>query len=136
MKKLLVLMMLIFSLSVVGCTSDNNSDSEPSTSVEASSQEAQGEYTPEQQALAQEFADMIEAYNKVVDRVNETPEVLADEELVATMNELSDELTKADEAFADPETLTPEVMEKMQEAIDATYQFINEAEAALDEIES
>lgn len=136
MKKLLVLMMLILSLSVAGCNSDTNSGSAAPASSETLSQNEEGEFTPEQRALAQEFADMIEAYNEVVDRVNQTPEALADEELVATMNELSEELTKADEAFASSEILTDEVMEQMKEAIDATNKFITEANAALDEIEN
>lgn len=137
MKKLLVFMMtLIFSLSLMGCGGDKNPAPSSSTPSQSSTQNKEGEFTPEQQALAQEFVDMTIAYDKVVDRVNATPEALADEELINAMNELADELIKADDYFASPETLTPEVMEGLKEGIEATYKFITEAETALDEIES
>lgn len=94
------------------------------------------EFSEEQQALAQEFMDMATAYDAVVERVNNCPELLENEELINTMNELADGIIEADEYFADPETLTAEVMEGLYAAIDATYEFIAEAEAALDELEA
>jgi PBP1b-binding outer membrane lipoprotein LpoB len=137
MKKLSVFMMvLILSLSLVGCGGDKNSAPASSTPSQSSSQNKEAEFTPEQQALAQEFMDMTKAFNKVVDRVNATPEVLADEELIKNMNELADEITKADDYFAKPETLTPEVMKGLKVAVEATHKFITEAETALDKIES
>lgn len=138
MKKILAcIMVLILSLSLVGCGGGQNSSPAPSTPSQPSvQQEEEKEYTPEQQALAQEFVDMIDAYNAVVDRVNATPELLEDEELIEVMNELAGELTKIDEFFTDPEILTPEVMEAIKVTIEATYEFVTEAEAALDEIES
>jgi PBP1b-binding outer membrane lipoprotein LpoB len=137
MKKLSVFMMvLILSLSLVGCGGDKNSAPASSTPSQSSSQNKEAEFTPEQQALAQEFMDMTKAFNKVVDRVNATPEVLADEELIKTMNELADEITKADDCFATPETLTPEIMKGLKVAIEAVHKFITEAETALDKIES
>ena len=142
--KIFGLIMLIFALSKAGCSSDtSDTASEAATEAvtsaateETLAQNEEGEFTPEQQALAKEFADMIDAYNQIVDRVNNTSEVLEDEELIAVMNELSEELTNLDQAFKSSETLTPEVMGKMKEAIDATNQFITEAETALNEIEN
>jgi hypothetical protein len=137
MKKLLVFMtVLILSLSLVGCGGDKNPAPASSTPSQSSSQNKEAEFTPEQQALAQEFIDMTKAFNKVVDRVNATPEALADEELIKNMNELADEITKADEYFTKPETLTPEIMKGLKAAIEVTHKFIKEAETALDKIES
>lgn len=120
MKKLLVLMMaLVMTLSLTAC---GGSKAAP----EASS------FTAEQQALAQEFTDMTETFNKTVDRVNESPELLSDEELITTMNELADEISAADEYFANPETLTPEIMKGLKAAIEATHKFIGVAETALE----
>lgn len=128
MKKLLALMMaLIMALSLAAC-----GESEPTP---ASSSSTPSQFTAEQQALAQEFTDMAEAFNKTVDRVNATPEVLEDQELIKTMNELAEGIIKADDYFANPETLTPEIMEGLKTAIEATHKFITSAEEALNEIE-
>ena len=50
------------------------------------------------------------------------------------MNDLSNEIIKADEYFASPETLTPEIMGALTVAIDVGRTFIAEASAALEEI--
>ncbi len=60
---------------------------------------------------------------------------MSNEELVNAMNELADEIIKVDEYFADPETLTPEVMGGLTVAIEAGRTFIAKASAALDEID-
>lgn len=138
MKKLLVLMMaFVIMLSLAACGGGEPTPT-PSSSApsQSSSQAKETGFTAEQQALAQEFFDMTEAFNKTVDRVNASPELLSDEELVTTMNELANGITAADESFANPETLTPEVMGGLKTAIEATHKFITEAEAALDEIDS
>ncbi|MCQ4936396.1 hypothetical protein [Anaerotignum propionicum] len=49
------------------------------------------------------------------------------------MNELADEIIKADEYFASPETLTPEIMGALTVAIEVGRSFIAEAGAALEE---
>ena len=127
MKKILVLMVaFVMVLSLAACGAES-----PSTP----SQVKGAEFTAEQQALAQEFTDMTETFNKTVDRVNASPELLSDEELITTMNELANEISAADEYFANPETLTPEIMGGLKVAIEVTRAFITEAEAALDEIE-
>lgn len=132
MKKLLVLMLaLVMTLSLTAC-----GGGAPAAASPAPAQAADGKFTPEQQALAQEFMDMSEAYNKTVDRVNASSEALADEELIKTMNEIANEITAADDYFAKPETLTPEIMKGLKVAIEATHKFITAAETALDEIES
>lgn len=139
MKKLLVLMMaLVMTLSLAACGGQGTPASAPSSTPaqSPSSQIKEAEFTAEQQALAQEFMNMAEAFDKTVDRVNATPEALADEELIKTMNELADEIIAADDYFAKPETLTPEVMEGLKTAIEATHNFITAAEAALDEIDT
>lgn len=123
MKKiLLVTMALVMMLSFVGCGGSKESK-EP-------------EFTDEQKALAQEFLDMTESFNKVVDKVNESPELLSDEDVVNSINELTKEINNMDDAFLDPETLTPEVMESIRVAIKAVHEFVDVAETALKEIES
>ena len=78
--------------------------------------------------------NMADAFDKTAERVNATPEALADEALVNTMNELADEIIAADQYFTDPNKLTPEIMGGLKAAIDATHKFISEAEKALDQI--
>ncbi|MPN57453.1 hypothetical protein SDC9_205147 [bioreactor metagenome] len=92
------------------------------------------EFTEEQQALAQDFMSMAEEYDAIADKVNASPDLLEDEELVTAMNDLADEIIKADECFASPETLTPEVMGALTVAIEVGRTFIAEANAALEEI--
>lgn len=121
MKKLLVFITaLAMALSLTAC---GGSDPAPAA-----------EFTAEQQALAQDFMRMAEEFDAVADKVNANPELLENEELVTAMNELSNEIIKADEYFASPETLTPEVMGALTVAIDTGRAFIAEASAALDEV--
>lgn len=108
---------------------------EESVEEESAAEAADGEFTEEQQALAKEFVEMAEAYDAMVERVNACPELLENQELIDTMNSLVDELAAADELFEDPASLTPEVMDGLREAINATHEFITAAEEALDEIE-
>lgn len=155
-----VLLTLLMCLSMIACGGDKrNSDSDASqpASTEATVQEetetsaevteetasedteateTTGEFTAEQQALAEDFLAMTEAFDAVVDRVNANPDLLADTELIDAMNELADAIIEADAYFADPETLTPEVMESLRAAIDETYLFIDEANAALDSLDA
>jgi hypothetical protein len=56
------------------------------------------------------------------------------EKVTTAMNDLSSEIIKADEYFASPETLTPEVMGALTVAIEVGRSFIAEAGAALDEV--
>lgn len=143
MKKLVVLIMaLVMTLSLAACggsapaSASSPTPAPSSTPAQSpSSQSKEAEFTAEQQALAQEFMDMAEAFDKTVDRVNASPEALKDEALIKTMNELADEIIAADDYFAKPETLTPEVMEGLKAAIEATHKFISAAEAALDQVE-
>ena len=128
MKKLLVLMMiLVMTLCLAACGAQSSS---------TPSQVNETEFTAEQQTLAQEFMNMAETFDKTVNRVNASPELLSDEELVTTMNELADEIIGADQYFANPQSLTPEIMEGLKVAIEETHIFINVAEAALDQIEN
>ena len=133
MKKLLVLMMaLAMTLSLAAC---GGSDSAPATSPSAPAQVEKTEFTAEQQALAQDFLSMAEEFDAIADKVNASPELLENEELITAMNELADEIIKADEYFASPETLTPEIMGALTVAIEVGRSFIAEADAAFDEID-
>ena len=100
MKKLLVLMMaLAMTLSLAACGGNNAAtEASPSTPVQVENTE----FTAEQQALAQDFMSMAEEFDVIADKVNASPELLENEELVASMNELADEIIKADEYFAKP----------------------------------
>lgn len=132
MKKLLVLIMaLAMTLSLAAC---GGSDSAPATSPSTPVQVEEVEFTAEQQALAQDFMSMAEEFDAIADKVNASPELLENEELVTAMNDLSSEIIKADEYFASPETLTPEVMGALTVAIEVGRSFIAEAGAALDEV--
>jgi hypothetical protein len=132
MKKLLVLIMtLAMILSLAAC---GGGEADPAAAPSAPAQVEEGEFTAEQQALAQEFLSMAEEFDAVADKVNANPEILSNEELVNAMNELADEIIKADEYFVDPETLTPEVMGALTVAIEVGRAFIAEANAALEEI--
>lgn len=131
MKKILVLMTaLVLTLSLAACGET------PAASSPAPAQASGVEFTAEQQALAQEFMAMAEEFDVIADKVNAIPEALRDEELVQNMNELADEIIAADELFANPESLTPEVMGGLKVAIEVTRTFIAQANAALDEIEA
>ena len=132
MKKLLVLIMaLAMTLSLAAC---GGSDSAPATSPSTPVQVEKTEFTAEQQALAQDFMSMAEEFDAIADRVNASPELLENEELVTAMNDLSNEIIKADEHFASPETLTPEIMGALTVAIEVGRSFIAEANTALEEI--
>ncbi|HHW68259.1 MAG: hypothetical protein PWP07_1056 [Epulopiscium sp.] len=137
----------MMTLNLVACGGEKASTS--STSSQGSAQEnkqeaaqdttqesTEVEYTEEQQALAQEFSAMIDAYNEVVDKVNTSPELLEIEELVTVMNEISEGITEIDGYFADPKNLTPEVMDNIKTVIDRAYEFINSAEKLINEVES
>lgn len=89
-------------------------------------------YTPEQQALAGEFSSAVDEFNAVADRINANPELLKDQEMVASVNELSAVITEADGLFADPRQLTVEVMNSLKESIAAIKQFNSETHAILD----
>lgn len=151
MKKLLVFMMALamtFSLAACGGTTASTKET-PSASTQTesvsvvptqtesvpavSTQTGEAEFTAEQQALAVDFMSMAEEYDAIADKVNASPELLENEELVTAMNDLADEIIKADEYFASPETLTPEVMGALRVAVDTGRAFIAEASAALEE---
>jgi len=132
MKKILVLMMaLVMTLGLAACGGNNAA---PATAPSTPEQVEKTEFTAEQQALAQDFMSMTEEFDAIADKVNASPELLENEELVTAMNDLSSEIIKADECFASPETLTPEIMGALTIAIDVGRTFIAEAGAALEEI--
>ena len=123
-------MALAMTLSLAACGGKAAPAAAPSTPVQVE----EVEFTAEQQALAQDFMSMAEEFDAIADKVNASPELLENEELVTAMNDLSSEIIKADEYFASPETLTPEVMGALTVAIEVGRSFIAEAGAALDEI--
>ena len=127
MKKLLVIMLaLVMVFTFAACGGGGSAPAEAKKT----------EFTAQQQALAQEFLTMTEKFDKVVDRINASPELLSDEELVNSMNALADEIIAADDHFDSPETLTPEVMAGLKEAIAAVYSFVDIAETSLDEFDN
>ena len=128
MKKLLVLI-LAFAMTL-GLAACGGNAAAPS----ATSQVEKTEFTTEQQALAGDFMSMAEEFDVVADKVNASPELLENDELITAMNELADEIIKADDYFASPETLTPEIMGALTVAIEVGRTFIAEASAALDEV--
>jgi hypothetical protein len=77
---------------------------------------------------------MAEEFDAIADKVNASPELLENEELVTAMNELADEIIKLDEYFESPETLTPEVIRALTVTIELGRSFIAEASADLDQI--
>jgi len=132
MRKLLVLIMaLVMTLSFAAC---GGSNAAPATSPSTPAQVEKTEFTAEQQALAGDFMSMAEEFDAIADKVNASPGLLENEELVTAMNDLSNEIIKADEYFASPETLTPEIMGALTVAIEVGRTFIAEANAALEEI--
>ncbi len=118
MKKLtVIIMVLAMMLSLAACGGSEKA-----------------EFSAEQQALAKDFMSMAEEFDAIADKVNASPELLENEELVTAMNDLSNEIIKADEYFASPETLTPEIMGALTVATDVGRTFIAEASDALEEI--
>ena len=132
MKKLQVIIMeLAMTLNL---TAYVGSKAAPVEDVSTSVQVDEVEFTAEQQALAQNFMSMAEEYDVVAGRINASPELLRNEELVGAMNELANEIIKADEYFTNPETLTPEVMGALTLAINVGCTFAAEASVSLDVI--
>lgn len=136
-KPFLLILALIMILSLTACgggkAAPTSANPEPSA---APKQAEELEFTPQQQALAANFLNMAKEFDAIVDRVNAIPELLENEEFVASMNELADEIIKADDYFANPETLTPEVIGALSVAIELGNSFIAEANTALDEAET
>lgn len=132
MKKLLVLI-LAFAMTL-GLAACGGNAAVPEAAPSATSQVEKTEFTAEQQALAGDFMSMAEEFDVVADKVNASPELLENDELITAMNELADEIIKADDYFASPETLTPEIMGALTVAIEVGRTFIAEASAALDEV--
>jgi len=89
-------------------------------------------FSEEQAALAQEYLDMCEAFDAAANRVNNTPSLLEQEEIVNTMNEVADALISIDECFGDPELLTEEVMLQVEDVIGKAYTFIEQVNALVD----
>lgn len=132
MKKLLTIALsLAMILSLAACGGNNTNAVAPSSAPASTAS-----YSDEHLALAKEFSTMIDDYNKTVDRVNESPEMLSDEELVTTMNSISAALSEVDQTFTDPSLFTAEYMTSMQALIDQAYEFINISESAMNEIDA
>lgn len=131
-KVLVVLMAAVLAFSVVACGEKESASATKNNEVSTENEDAaegEGEFTLEQAQLAQEYLDMCEAYDKAVDLVNATPELLEVQELVDVMNELTAVVEEADECFADPKLLTTEVMDGLRASFEETYKFIDEVTA-------
>lgn len=141
MKKLLAMMLaLTLALGLTACGGNKAPAETPVTTetpVEETAEETtEGEYTEEQVALAQEYSDMMDAYNAVVELGNESPAFLENQELVDLMNELAAQIDEIDGLFADPANLTPETMEQIREYIAMGNDFIASVEVAIGEADA
>lgn len=108
MKKFLVLLLsatMMFSLMACG-------SSEP-------------EYTDEQLACIEVYEEMLTDYNKAVDLVNNTKELVGNEELVDMMNEVSASIDTITEAMGDPANMTDEFMSEIDNVIESAYVIVN-----------
>ncbi len=137
-KKLLaILMMAAMSMSLIAC---GGGEDEGAANNNAAAEQEQNDaadtegpvFSEEQAALAQEYIDLCEAYDAAADRVNNTPSLLEQEEIVNTMNEVADALISLDECFGDPELLTEEVMVQVKDTIAKGYKFVDEVNALVD----
>lgn len=135
-KKLLaILMVAAMSMSFIACggsedegAANNNVAVEngQNAATEQVEEATEGpQFSDEQIALAEEYLQLTEDYDAIVDKVNASEELLANQELVDVMNELTDALVGADECFGDPTLLTDEVMAELRKAFDETYVFID-----------
>ena len=139
MRKLLILitaLVMVLSLAACGGSAPAASVSAAPASSAPAAKAPEAAFTADQQALAQEFMEMADAFDKIADRVNATPAALENQALIASMNELADEIIKADDYFTSPEKLTPEVMSELRAAIVEVHKFTAVAEMALDEADS
>lgn len=137
MKKrlLAILMAAVMSMSLIACgggkdegTTNNNAAVEQNDAADTEG----AEFSEEQAALAQEYLDLCEAFDVAADRVNNTPDLLEQEEIVNTMNEVADALISLDECFGDPALLTEEVMVQIKDTIEKGYLFIDEVNVLVD----
>ncbi len=136
-KRLLALLMAaVMSMSLIACGGgDDEGTSTNDAAVEKEVEESEtavGEFSEEQAALAQEYLDLCEAFDAAAERVNNTPSLLEQEEIVNTMNEVADALISLDECFGDAELLTEEVMVQLKDTIEKGNKFVNEVNALVD----
>lgn len=129
MKKKLVAILLatVVSMGLVAC----GGDQEVGTTVE-NSVEVNGDYTEEQQALVNEYLELAELYDAATTKIEETPELAADTELVKVADELANEIIEVAEILQDPANLTEEVMAGLRIAFDETYVFIEQVNVTAD----
>lgn len=134
MKKFFILLTtLALMLSLAACGEKAEAPA-VSSAPEASASGTATEFTPEQQALAEEFMAMAEDFDALADKVNALPEELRSQELVDNMNELGNNILELSEVFADPASLTPEAMGALKVTVEATRALLAEAHANLDEV--
>jgi|GEM_PF-1092248 predicted small lipoprotein YifL len=129
MKKVLALLTafaLILSLAACG--------EKAGAPAASSAPEATSKFTPEQQALADDYIAMAEDFDALADKVNALPEELRSQELVDNMNELGNNILELSEVFADPASLTSEAMGALKVTVEATRALLAEAHANLDEV--
>ena len=115
---------------------DTDTTADDVNAIDVADEDVSGEFTEEQAALAQEYLDMCVAYDEAVNLVNDTPELLEQQELVDVMNELTAAIDEADELFADPANLTPEVMDGLRTAFDQVYTFVDEVNTLVESIDT
>lgn len=137
MKKFLVLLlsaMMVFSL--VACGGDDTTGGDDQqvennvdeNNVDESNDDADvsGDYTAEQTACIEAWQDMLDDYNAAMDLANTVPEIQADTELVAEVNDLTAEIDNLTDLLADPANVTDDVIANVEDVvIPSVYTFVN-----------
>ena len=124
-KKLLALLLATaMSMSLIACGGGEETAPEVSA-TEDTAEEPVGDYTEEQLACLEEFQQMLDDYNAVIDLANQVPQITEDEELVNVMNELTAEIDSTTELLEDPANMTEEFMASLSTAMEQTYTTIN-----------
>ena len=132
MKKrlLAILMATAMSMSLIACGGGEEEavtkevateEAEVEEVAEEEATEVVGDYTEEQVAFLEEYQQMLDDYNAVIEYANEVPELLADEELVEVMNSLATEIDSTTALLEDPANLTDDFIAGMQTAMEQTY---------------
>ncbi|MEG0640558.1 MAG: hypothetical protein RR824_11020 [Clostridia bacterium] len=126
MKKLLTLVLaLTLSLTLMVCGAMSAAAAETTANLE------NPEFTPEQLAVAEQFAAMTTSFQSLADAIGADESLMSVEELVNVMNLMIEAVNKDDALFADPANLTAEVLENLEQSIVAGNSFIAQMEAML-----
>ena len=140
-KRLLaILMATAMSMSLIACgggeeeavtkdaaTEETVEDAEVEEEVveDSEAEEVAGDYTEDQLAYIEEYEQMLDDYNTVIDAANEVPELLENQELVDVMNQLAAGIEETTALMEDPANMTDEFLAKLDVAMEQTYVTLN-----------